>query len=137
MTVRQYLFLMGLSALLCWAAWLFVLFSMNPNTGVIPAVLLFYVTLFCAASATFSIVGFWLRRRLRPEDVLLKQLVVSFRQSLFFGMVIVGALMLSRRGAFTWSRFFLLAFSVSVLEFLVLAFTSHRRIRKRLLRTIP
>jgi len=135
--VRQYLLLMGLSALLCWVAWLFVLFSMNPNTGVIPAVLLFYLTLFFAACATFSIVGFWLRRRLRPEDLLLKQVVVSFRQSLFLSFLIVGALILERRGTFTWTRFYLLAITVSVIEFLVLAFTSHRRTRKRLLRAIP
>lgn len=136
MTVRQYLLLMGFSALLCWIAWFFVLFSMEPIDGVVPAVLLFYLTAFCAVSATFSVVGFWVRRRWRPDDLLPQQIVTCFRQSLLLGALVVVVLLLQRQGVLTWMRFVLFVLSMSMFEFIVLAFTSHRRHHRRLLRTM-
>lgn len=107
-----------------------VLVLIRPEVGGVFAVALFFVTLFCAASGTFSILGLGLRRLWRPEEFVVHHVAAAFRQSLFFALLLVIVLVLQHAGALTWITLSLSVVVVTVFELLVLRFRP-RKFRSR------
>ena len=93
MTLKKYLNLMGILTLICWLAWVVVLFFINPEkTGLIGFVL-FYFSLFLAVLGTASVLGFVVRARLNKSPVF-KQVELAFRQGIWLGLLVVGTMVL-------------------------------------------
>lgn len=103
MTLRQYLLLMTIGTLLCWAGWAVTLASVNPADATLVEFGFFYVSLFLALVGTGSIVGLGLRRLLLKDDELIfRHVKNAFRQSVLIALTILILLMLLAARLLTW-----------------------------------
>jgi hypothetical protein len=117
MTLATYLWGMVLSTLVSFAAWLLVLENINPESANLGGFLLFYFTLFFALTSLFSLLGFYLRKRIFENKTEFRQVEISFRQGMFFAVTVVGLLILQgERRLDVYSAFFFV-FLVVAAEF--------------------
>jgi len=121
MSLKQLLVIISLATSICWLIWLTVLFQVDPNTAEWPNLLIFYASLFVALIGSFFLISFiW--RRLFTKFVLEYRLVgVSFRQSLFISLLVVGVLFLAGHNLLTWWNTPLLVLAVGIVEFLFMS----------------
>lgn len=94
MTIKTYLWGMLLSTLISFAAWYLVLENVDPSSAHLPGFLLFYFTLFFALTSLFSLLGFYLRRRIFEDRIEFRQAEIAFRQGMFLAVTFVGLLIL-------------------------------------------
>jgi predicted MFS family arabinose efflux permease len=103
MSLKRYLIIMSLSTLLLWLAWGLVIIFIDPVTGGIMGVSLFYISLFLALTGSFSVIGFFVRSRFaKKEEVLFNQVGVSLRHAILFSVLITGSLLLQSNRLLTW-----------------------------------
>lgn len=120
MTLKKYLNLMGILTLVCWLAWVAVLFFVNPEeTGLIGFVL-FYFSLFLAVLGTASVLGFIIRARFNKGPVF-KQVELAFRQGIWLSLLVIGVLLLQGQGLLRWWNGLLLLLFLMFLEFFFLS----------------
>jgi len=124
MTLKSYLILMTISTFFCWLAWGMVLFFIDPTQAGFIGLLFFYLSLFLALTGTISLIGFFLRTLILKNEIVFRHVIISFRQAVFFSMVIVGSLFLESKDLFTWWNITFLVLFLTVLEFF---FISQRR----------
>ncbi|PIY78796.1 MAG: hypothetical protein COY82_00570 [Parcubacteria group bacterium CG_4_10_14_0_8_um_filter_35_7] len=124
MTLKSYLILMTISTFFCWLAWGVVLFFIDPTQAGFIGLLFFYLSLFLALTGTISLIGFFLRTLILKNEIVFRHVIISFRQAVFFSMVIVGSLFLESKDLFTWWNITFLVLFLTVLEFF---FISQRR----------
>lgn len=126
MTLRQYLFWMMLSTVLCWLGWLSILQFVDPLGPVALSHGLFYATLSLALIGTFSIIGLIVRTLLRKHEAVSRHASVSFRQSLLLTFLVIGSLALQSRSLLTWWNLLLFVGTLTLLEFFLISFRSNR-----------
>jgi hypothetical protein len=81
MSLRYYLILMSIGALICWLAWFFVLGSIDPTQAGFFGFLFFYASLFLALTGTFSVIGFLIKKIvLKNDQVIFHHVRSTFRQ---------------------------------------------------------
>lgn len=103
MTLRQYLILMSIGALICWLAWFFVLGSVDPGQAGFFGFLFFYASLFLALAGTFSVIGFLVKKIILKDDQIVFHHVRStFRQGVLVATVIILGLILLQTKLLTW-----------------------------------
>ena len=118
MTFAKGLTILGVCSAFCWLVWLTVIFMLNPAGGP-TAFLLFYFSLGLALIGTFSFLGFLFRAIiLRKEEVAERGMKIAWRQSLFFALLIIGALILQSQRWLTWWTLVVLLAVMIALEFL-------------------
>lgn len=121
MTFGKCLTILGVCSLFCWLVWLVVVFMLNPAGGP-TAFLLFYFSLALALIGTFSFLGFLFRAVvLRKEEVAERGMKIAWRQSLFFAMLVIGALILQSQRWLTWWTMLILLAVMIALEFMFVA----------------
>lgn len=117
MTHNRYLSFIFLAGLISWISFFLVLFNLSPFESTGLALSLFFVSLFIALGASFTIIGFYVRLWLFPNELFYKHVNVSLRQGVFLGLLSIFALVLqSVRLLNWWSGFLLIALMVT-LEF--------------------
>lgn len=116
---RQYLITIGLTAVISWAAWIIVIFKLDPYESTGMALGLFFVSLFFALIGTFTLLGFGMRRWLSKQEVYYHHLTVSLRQGLLLSICTLLCIILLILGILTWWNGLLLV-TVAVLIELVL-----------------
>ncbi len=122
MTAKSYLFALALATTFCWAAWLAVIFRIDPTVAVNLDFLLFYGSLSLALIGTFALLGLLLRRALRPSDVLTGyQVSTAFRQAILFTILLVGSLSLLKLQLLNPLSAVLFVALLAVLEFIFLS----------------
>lgn len=114
---------MSIIALICWFGFGFVVSNINPDEAGGMGYALFYGMLFLATVATLSVCGFILRSRLLKGEVAFKQVAVTFRQALWFGVLVVISLWLQARDLLTVWNLLLLIVVLAVVEFFFLSLT--------------
>ncbi len=103
MTLRQYLILMTIGTLLCWVAWIFIIFETSPYDASMLALLFFYFSLFLAIVGTFSVLGFLIRRRIiKNDDIVFRHVRHTFRQSIIIASLIIITLILLSQNLLAW-----------------------------------
>jgi len=122
MTLKGYLTLMSLSTLLCWGAWIYILFNIDPETSNYLGFVLFYATLFLSLSGTFAILGLVLRFVALKRKLVFHFVGTAFRQSFLFSFLILAILFLQARGLLTWLNLIFLAGALVLLEFFWLSY---------------
>lgn len=112
MTLKSYLFLMSVGTLMCWIAWLFVIFNIAPADAGPGGLIFFYVSLFLSILGTFSVLGFLIRKAiLKDEEVVFRHVKHTFRQSILIGILTILALVLLSQGLlYWWNAAILIAF---------------------------
>jgi len=124
MTLKSYLTIMILATFVCWSAFLFVLWTINPNITNWLGFLLFYFSLFFALSGTAAIIGFLIRFIGLKRELVFNSVKSAFRQSFLFSFFIIAILYLLSYNLFTWLNLILLVIGLSLLEFFLISYGS-------------
>jgi len=127
MSLKKYLILMSFTTLICWVAWLVVIFYMSPEDAGVITFLLFYVSLFFALLGTFSLLGFFLRVWFSKEKIIFRHLGISTRQSLWFSVLVIITLMFQASSYLKWWSMGFLVLLLIILEFF---FVSRKVVRR-------
>jgi len=129
MTLRSYIIIMLTATLLCWSAFAFVLFNVNPEITNWLGFLLFYMSLFLALVGTGALVGFVIRFVGLKRELAFRSVRDAFRQSFLFSFLITAVLFLLSKNLFSWLNLALLIIGLSVLEFFLLSYSKPYRIK--------
>lgn len=131
MTLKRYLIMMAVTTLICWLAFLVVLFRIDPDTGGTIALALFFISLFFALWGTLSLIGFGVRFLLQREIVPFKFIGVSLRQALWFAVLVCLSLLLVSQELFVWWMAILLVGGFTVLEGFFMSQTVEAHLHRR------
>jgi hypothetical protein len=126
MTFRHFLIVMSLATLAVWAAWVYVLATIDPTAAGAPGFVFFYLTFALALVGTLTILGTAVRRLLKRHEVVSRQVSVSFRQSVVLSALLIASLALLGSDLLNAWNIILLVLMASVIE---LAFLAARRPR--------
>lgn len=130
MTYRKYIGTISLAAVAGWVSFALVIFRLDPCTG--PgkitichsassiALILFFLSLFFALTATCTLLGFGIRFWLHRYEIYLDHLNVSLRQGILLTLCALGSLALLLLNALTWWSGLIL---ISIIILLELYFT--------------
>jgi hypothetical protein len=121
MTLRRYLILMSIMTLICWGAWTYIIFLVNPAVTNWIGFLLFYLSLFLALTGTAALTGFMVRFIALRQKLIFYSVKEAFRQSFLFAALIIASLFLLSQQLFTWLNLGLLVVGLSVLEYFLIS----------------
>jgi hypothetical protein len=116
---------MAIAAALCWGCFLFVINAVNPEMTNWIGFALFYISLFLAIVGTAAIIGFLVRFIFLKKELAHSSVIIAFRQSILFALVLVVSLMLLAKNLFTWLNLVLLIAAISTLEYFLISSTAH------------
>lgn len=108
--------LMTISAVFCWAVWVFVIFMIDPATAGILGFGFFYLSLFLSLAGTMSVFGLLFRMKFGKEEPVFRTVTVSFRQATMLGLLVIGGLILKSVKLLAWWNIVLLVLAVLILE---------------------
>lgn len=117
MNLSRYLILMTLATLLCWSSFFIVISSVNPFSTSLSGFILFYLSLLFSIIGTLSLLGFLVRNLFNKNQFITEQVIVSFRQSVWFSILIIVGLYLQSQKLATWWNLLILLVLLLVLEF--------------------
>lgn len=117
MTLKNCLIGLIVSTVLCFAAWVLILLNISPTTTNWQGFLLFYLSLFFSLVSALTLVGFFIRNRFFSNKPTFTQIEISFRQGIFFSIIIIGTLLLQRTQMLSWQNASLLIIGIVILEF--------------------
>jgi VIT1/CCC1 family predicted Fe2+/Mn2+ transporter len=129
MTLKRYIGIMSLTTVLCWSAWLCVLFYIDPQEGGPLAFILFFLALFFATWGTASLLGFTFRFLVFRKVPAFQHIGVSLRQALWFALLIVVPLILIAQKLFLWWMSILLVVLVCAIEGFIISKQLQQRTR--------
>ncbi len=122
MTLSKYLICMAAGTLASFGAWALVLWKINPEEAGAVGVIFFYLTLFASLTGVFSLAGFFVRKLIIRNEIDFRHVAVSFRQAIFFSILISGSLFLQSLGLFSWLNVILMLFVLTILEFFFISY---------------
>lgn len=108
MTLKKYLFVMGVLTAICWAIFLFIASLIDPTITNWLGFFLFYLSLFLSLSGTIAILGFVFRFLALKKELAFNLVKKSFRQSFVISLFIIILLILKANSLFNWLNLFLL-----------------------------
>ena len=123
MTLRSYLIIMIITTLLCWTAWFYILWMVNPEATNWAGFLLFYLSLFLALVGIIAIIGFLIRFIGLKHELAFRSVKNAFRQSFLFSFFIIMILFLLSQELFSWLNVIFLVIGLSVLEFFIISYS--------------
>ena len=118
-----YLKTMGSLTAVCWFAWIYLLFAINPDSTNWIGFLLFYLSLFLSLVGTAALIGFLIRFVGLKQILAFRSVKEAFRQSFLFALLIVISLILLSQDLFTWFNLLFLVIGLSILEFFLLSYS--------------
>jgi hypothetical protein len=121
MPLSRYLSFMCLASILCWAAWYFVVAYIHPPEAGLLGLGLFYATLTLAVAGTFALVGFGIRTLFLKQEPEFEKVVISYRQGIFFALLIDGFLLLQSMRLLAWYNVVFLLFAVTLAELFIIS----------------
>lgn len=124
MTFRLYTTLMTIASLVCWAAVVAVVFTIDPFANGLFGIMLFYTTIFFAVTGTLALAGIMVRKALFHKEQRFVQVWIAFRQAILFALLILAMLFLSHAGFLRWWFILLLIAFFTVVEYLLLSFAN-------------
>lgn len=119
MTLKNYLIVMSVLTIMCWAIFALMLNVINPATTNYLGFGLFYFSLFLSLSGTAALVGFVFRFVALRKSLVFQSVRNAFRQSFLFALFIVISLFLLASDLFTWLNVILLLIIFIVLELFI------------------
>lgn len=119
MTLKNYLIVMSVLTIMCWAIFALMLNVINPTTTNYLGFGLFYFSLFLSLSGTAALVGFVFRFVALRKSLVFQSVRNAFRQSFLFALFIVISLFLLASDLFTWLNVILLLIIFIVLELFI------------------
>lgn len=127
MTFRHFLLVMSFATLAVWLIFVYVLISIDPTATGATGFLFFYLTLAVAMIGTLTILGTAVRRLFHREEMISRQVSVSFRQSVFLSLLVVAALILLGNNLLNGWNIMLLTSVLALLELASISSHRHKR----------
>ncbi len=121
MSRSLYIFGIFVAAVFGWASWGVVINKLSPYVSPLPALILFYTSLFIALTATFALFGYYLRIWLNKDEVYFQHLNISLRQGVFLSIIMCTGLLFQRFRVLTWWDGLLLVLVMILVEFYFMA----------------
>lgn len=121
MSLTRYLLLMIFATAICWGAWYTVISIVNPQETDTIGLALFYGSLLFALTGTFAIIGFFIRLIVLRQELLFQKVSISFRQGLFFSLLVIGFLIFQHWRLLTWYNISFLIMGLTIAEFFVIS----------------
>lgn len=130
MSVNKFLLLMSLAGSGSWFAFVTVLFYIDPATSGAIGLIAFYVSLFLALLATFTLLGLVGRvalKKYRQESLpIFRLLLPALRQSIWLSLIVIVSFMLLAANVFTVGSVTILVMGFTLLEAFYLSRTEGR-----------
>ena len=104
-----------------WASWGVVINKLSPYASPLPALALFYISLFIALTATFALLGYYLRVWLNKSEVYFQHINIALRQGVFLSILMCTGLIFQRLRVLTWWDGLLLVLVMILIEFYFMA----------------
>ena len=102
MTLKIYLWGIGLASLVALGSFLAIIWFFSPeNTNTAVLSLLFF-SLFLALCGFFSLLGFYVRRKRLKEEIPIYHLGISFREGTLLSILVVSFLIMRSGNFFYW-----------------------------------
>ncbi len=120
MTLTRYTVMLLVATLIAWSGFAVVVTQINPQTAGYDSFILFYVSLFFCLLGSFSLIGLLIRLRTQKQHLPYYIVLLSFRQSIFFSLLVIGALLLQSHRVLYWWNMMLLVVGLTVIEFFAL-----------------
>lgn len=117
MSLRAYVFLMLGGTLISWAAWIFVLLNVDATFANWFEFIFFYLSFFLSIVGTMSLIGLGVRKVMFKGEFEVVNVKISFRQSIWFGLLIIIAMMMAANKLLTTANTIFLICLLAVLEF--------------------
>lgn len=102
MSLKSYVWLMGLASILALASFGGILWFFSPQNAGGAILLLLFLSLFLALCGLFSLLALYLRRRHRHLQELENFLGTSLREGTLLSGLLVGFLLMQHFGIFYW-----------------------------------
>ena len=104
MTLKSYVWGIGLASLVALISFLAILWFSSPEGGSVAVLILLFLSLFLALCGFFSLVSFYFRRRRAKgqEELLLNFLGISFREGTLLSLLLIGFLLMKIFDTFYW-----------------------------------
>lgn len=115
------------TTLICWLAFAFVIWTVDPGMTDWLGFTLFYMSLFLSLVGTTAIIGFIVRFIGLKHELAFRSVRDAFRQSFLFALLIVVALLLLSKNLFSWLNLFFLVAGLSVLEYFLISYGNPSR----------
>jgi len=124
MSLRNYIILMLLATVACYLAFFAVIYFFDPFAGGLWALVFFDISLFLALVGTFAIIGLLVRLFLTKDKLVFKKVITSFRQAVWFALLIIISLHLKNLDLLIWKNIILLILAITLLEFFFMSYKS-------------
>lgn len=121
MSHNRYLATIGIAGLISWIAWIVVLNKLDPFESTGLSLGLFFLSLFLALTATFTICGFYLRIWLNHNEIYYSHINVALRQGILLALIASGCLVFQLLNVLTWWSGLLFIGAVTLIEFYFMA----------------
>jgi len=127
MNLRQYILIFIFGTLIAWSAWIIVLLNIDPISSGLPALIIFYITLFAGLMGFFITISTVIRAYRFKERELEDIIIISLRQSLMLTILLEGALVLLSIEKLNYLSIGLIISLLAVIEFTALTFKHGRK----------
>lgn len=123
MSLKKYLILMLFATAVCWLAFGMIIYFVDPDRAGILGFSLFYLSLLLSLCGILALLVLLARSRF-SEDPAYRQVSTSFRQAVWFSLLITFFLFLQGMRVLKWWNLILFILFLAGLEFF---FISHKR----------
>ncbi|MFH0856538.1 MAG: hypothetical protein V1860_01415 [bacterium] len=119
MNLKQFLTLMAIGTVLCWAMFFLVIFNMEPSSSL--ALIFFYASLFLSLFGTLSMAELSARVMAFKKDVIFREVRNSFRQAILLSFLFITILFLQSKRLLAWWNIILLIMALTAIECLIVS----------------
>ena len=102
MTLKFYLWGIGLASLVALSSFLAIIWFFAPQNADAAILSLLFFSLFLALCGFFSLLGFYVRRKRLKEEIPIYHLGISFREGTLLSILVVGFLLMRSLNFFYW-----------------------------------
>lgn len=128
MSLVRFLIALGVGSVLSWTAWVLVLTTLDPFSGGLIVIVLFYGSGALGLLGTLTLGGFWLRYWLEKEKIPFQQIAVALRQAATVtAATIIGFILQAARLLSGWTLAILIIFTVLTELFFIAGQNRHQR----------
>lgn len=120
MSLRNYILLMLFCTLACFLVLLAVINFFEPVT--LLAIIFFYTSLFLSLLGLFALIGLFVRLIFTKDNLVFKKVITSFRQAVWFSLLLVISLYLNHVGLFVWQNIIILIIALTIIEIFFMSY---------------
>lgn len=128
MSLVRFLIALGVGSVLSWTAWILVLTTLDPFSGGVIVLTLFYGSGALALLGTLTLGGFFLRYWLEKEKIPFQQIAVALRQATTVtAATMIGLILQASRLLTGWTLAILIVVTILVELFFLAGQNRHQR----------